>query len=99
MTQEELARKIGVSVPILHEMECGTRHINLERLIRFVRHLTTTSDLLGLPHYGEEEIFDFIDKKIRAMSEEDLRKWKSDPGPASTDRRRLYILDSDSEQE
>lgn len=100
MTQDELAEKIGVGGETLREMELGRGHINLERLIDCVRHLpTTTGDLLGLPHYNDEEMADFIDKRIRAMSEEDLRRWKQDPGPATADRRRLFILDSDPAQE
>jgi transcriptional regulator with XRE-family HTH domain len=98
ITAEDMAKKIGVSAVVLDHMEHGLCHINLEQLIQFVRYLSTTSDLLGLPHYDDEEMTKFLGKTIDAMSEEDLRNWKANPHSFAGDRHRLFILDIDEEE-
>jgi hypothetical protein len=93
-----MARKIGVSQTVLDNMERGLCHINLEQLMQFARWLTPTSDLLGLPQMVDEDMNDYLDKRIRAMTEEELRAWQSDPAPYLEDRRRLFVLDLDEGQ-
>ena len=95
----DFARKLGVSELVLDHMEHGLCNINLEQLMQCVRFLSTTHDLLGLPHYGDDEMKSFIDARVNAMSEEDLRNWKADDGPLLQERRRLFILDLDQEGE
>jgi transcriptional regulator with XRE-family HTH domain len=97
MPPEELAKKIGVSVLVLDHMEHGYCHINLEQVMLFARYLAPTEELLGLPHYSDAEMMDFLNKKIQAMSEEELRAWQQDTAPVIADRRRIFILDSDAE--
>jgi transcriptional regulator with XRE-family HTH domain len=99
MTQFELAKKVGVPVSILSRVEAGTAHINLEQLMRFVGVFTSTHDLLGLPHIGEEATMRFMDEKINAMSEEQLRAWKAKPREEMTDSGSLFILDFDEKDE
>lgn len=95
----DFARKLGVSELVLDHMEHGLCNINLEQLMQCVRYLGTTNDLLGLPHYGDQEMKAFIDVRVNAMSEEDLRNWKADEETLAQDQRRLFILDLDQEGE
>jgi hypothetical protein len=37
---------------------------------------------------------EYVDKRIRAMSEEDLRTWQQDTEPLASDSRRIFILDA-----
>lgn len=97
ISQEEMARKIGVGEVVLDHMEHGLCHINLEQLMQFTRYLTATNDLLGLPYYGDSEMKAFIDARVNAMSEEDLRNWKADTETLAQERHRLFILDFDDE--
>lgn len=99
LTQTELATKIGVSSSAYDRMEHGLCNINLEQLMQLAKHLAPTEDLLGLPHYSDEEMADFVNQRVLAMSEEELRDWKQNTEPAETDHRRIFILDSDEEQE
>ena len=98
ITPEDMARRVGVSTVVLDHMEHGYCHINLEQLMLFTRYLTATSDLLGLPHYTDDEMNAFINERVNAMSEEDLRNWKAEPPTAETEPRRLFILDFDVDQ-
>ncbi len=96
---EELARKIGVSAIVLENMEHGYCHINLEQIMLFGRYLSDTGELLGLPHYGDEKISEFINRRVDAMSEEDLRNWKARPTPPEEETYRLFILEHRDEEE
>lgn len=96
---EDLARRIGVSAVVLDNMEHGSCHINLEQLMQCAKSLGPVGELLGLPHYSDEQMLDFVDKRVRAMSKEQLEAWQQDTEPQASDRRRLYILDMDLEQE
>lgn len=96
-SQENMARKIGVSASVLDHMEHGLCHINLEQIMQFVRYLSSTADLLGLPHYGDGDMKAFIDTRVNAMSEEDLRNWKADTETAAQENHRLFIIDLDDE--
>lgn len=98
MTQVELAKKIGVSSSVLDRMEHGFCNINLEQVMQLAKRLTPTEDLLGLPHIDEGEMVDFVNKRILAMSEEELRAWKQNLQPLAEDHRRIFILDADSEE-
>lgn len=95
MPPEDLAKKIGVSVSVLDHMEHGYCHINLEQLMLCARYLTATGDLLGLPHFTDEDMKAFVDLRVNAMSEEDLRSWKANKEALEHDPHRLFILDLD----
>jgi transcriptional regulator with XRE-family HTH domain len=97
MQPGELAKKIGVSVTVLDHMEHGYCHINIEQLMLFAHYLAPIGELLGLPHYDDVEMMEFVDKKIQAMTEEELRAWQQDTAPLLAERRRIFILDSDAE--
>jgi len=97
MTDEDLARKTGVSVHVLENMKRGYDHINLEQLMLFARYLGTTSDLLGLPHYGDDDMKAFIDERVKQMTAEELQEWQASTGTDNVERYRLFILDFDSE--
>ena len=99
MPAEELAKKIGVSVTVLDHMEHGFCHINLEQVMLFARYLAPLEDLMALPHCNEGQMAEYVDKKIRAMSEEQLRAWQQDTEPLTGDSRRIFILDGYSEAE
>ena len=99
MTQHELATKIGVSGSAFDRMEHGLGNINLEQLMQLAKHLAPTEELLGLPHYDDAAMADFVNQRVLAMSEEELRAWKQNAEPAATDHRRIFILDTDAEQE
>ena len=94
---EDLAHKVGVSVSVLDNMEHGYCHINLEQLMLFVRYLAPINELLGLPHYSDEEMIAFLDTRIKAMSEEELRGWKAEPDAVVNERRRLFVIELDDE--
>jgi len=93
MPPEELAKKIGVSVTVLDHMEHGFCHINLEQLMLFSRYLAPLPDLMALPHSNEGQMAEYVDRKIRAMSEEQLRAWQQDTESLAGDSRRIFILD------
>jgi transcriptional regulator with XRE-family HTH domain len=98
MSSEDLAKKIGVSATVLDHMEHGYCNINIEQLMLFVHYLAPVEELLGLPHYSDMDMFEFVNKKIQAMTEDDLRAWKQDTAPILADQRRIFILDSDPEE-
>lgn len=95
ITPEEFARKIGVSTIVLENMERGHSHINLEQLMLCVKYLSSTGDLLGLPYYSDEDMKAFVDARVNAMSEEELRAWKADTTAADDRAHRLFVLDLD----
>lgn len=97
MSMEVLARKIGVSKAAMGRMELGQGNISLEQLMRLARYLAPTEELLGLPHYSDEEMAEFVNKRVLGMSEEELRAWKQNTGPSAADRRHIFILDDDAE--
>ena len=96
---EELAKKIGVSPTVLDHMEHGACHINIEQLALFARYVAPLEDLLSLPHCNGDQMAEYVDKRIRAMSEEELRAWQQDTVPLASDSRRIFILDSYPEPE
>jgi transcriptional regulator with XRE-family HTH domain len=96
---EDLARKVGVSVMVLDHMEHGLCNINLEQMALFARYLAPLEELFGLPHYDDAEMTAFLDKRIKAMTGEDLRAWQQDTAPLIADQHRLFILDTDVEPE
>ena len=97
ISPEELAKKIGVSTVVLDNMEHGYSHINLEQLMLCARYLTEIADLLGLPYQTDEAMKAYIDLRVNAMSEEDLRNWKANTEALEHDPHRLFILDLESE--
>jgi|GEM_PF-2372717 transcriptional regulator with XRE-family HTH domain len=99
ISPEDMARKIGVSVTVLDHMEHGYCHINLEQLILCSHYLSPTEDLLGLPHCSDGEMKAFIDARVNAMSEEELRNWKANTEAMATEQHRLFILDFDASEE
>ena len=99
MSMADLAKKVGISKASMGRMELGQGNISLEQLMKFARHLAPTEDLLGLPHYSDEEMAEFVNKRILGMSEEELRAWKQNTGPSAADRRHIFILDGDAEAE
>lgn len=95
ISPEELSKKIGVSTVALDKMEHGYSHINLEQLILCAHCLSEITDLVGLPHKSDEEMKAYIDLRIGAMTEEDLRNWKANTEALEHDPHRLFILDCD----
>jgi transcriptional regulator with XRE-family HTH domain len=100
MSPEDLAKRIGVSPLVLDHMERGYCHVNLEQMMQLARHLSLSlEELLGIPHHEENEILEFLNKRILAMSEEELRAWQQNVQPLAEDGRRIYILDIDLDAE
>lgn len=97
ISPEELAKKIGVSTVGLDNMEHGYSHINIEQLMLCAKYLTGIGDLVGLPHFSDEAMKAYIDLRVNAMSEEDLRSWKANTEALEHDPRRLFILDLEPE--
>jgi transcriptional regulator with XRE-family HTH domain len=98
MSQRKFATKIGVSSSTLDRMEHGAVNITLDQLTRLAQELAPMEDLLGLPHYDDAAMADFVNKRVLAMSEEELRDWKQNTEPAETDHRRIFILDNHAEE-
>ena len=99
MSQRAFATKIGVSSSTLDRMEHGTVNITLDQLVRLAQELAPMEELLGLPHYDDAAMVDYVNHCVLAMSEEQLRDWKQNTEPVATDHHRIFILDTDGEQE
>jgi transcriptional regulator with XRE-family HTH domain len=99
MSQRAFATKIGVSSSTLDRMEHGTVNITLDQLVRLAQELAPMEELLGLPHYYDAAMVDYVNHCVLAMSEEQLRDWKQNTEPVATDHHRIFILDTDGEQE
>jgi transcriptional regulator with XRE-family HTH domain len=98
MTEAELASKTNIPKAVIISIEKGEAHITLEQLARFTKVFTAMSALLGLPNMTELEMKDYLDSKINAMTEEQLRAWQAKP-PSEPDNRNLYILEIHEEDE
>lgn len=98
MRQVDLGAKIGLSKTAMIRLENGKANITLEQLVGMAKELAPIEELLGLPHYDDAEMADFVQKRVLAMTEEELRDWKQNTEPAATDHRRIYILDCGAEQ-
>lgn len=99
MSQRAFATKIGVSSSTLDRMEHGAVNITLDQLVRLAQELAPMEELLGLPHYDDAAMVDYVNHCVLAMSEEQLRDWKQNTEPVATDHHRIFILDTDGEQE